>query len=60
MDMTTKKAVRSDWAYARELMRQADRALRTDDFDTLAEIAPDLRAASCTLLQYLDDRGICV
>jgi len=55
---TTKSQVRRDWAYARELMRQADAALRINDLDTLAEIAPDLQAASSTLLNYLLDRGI--
>lgn len=56
--ITTKTQVRSDWAYARDLMRQADAALRADDLDTLAEIAPDLQAAASTLLQYLADRNI--
>lgn len=56
--ITTKTQVRSDWTYARDLMRQADAALRADDLDTLAEIAPDLQAAASTLLQYLADRNI--
>lgn len=55
---TTKTQVRSDWAYARELMRQADTALKADNLDELSEIALELSAAASTLLQYLDDRGI--
>jgi hypothetical protein len=58
MNATTKTQVRSDWAYARELMRQADEAFRADDLGTLAEIAPDLQAAASTLIQYLADRNI--
>ncbi len=56
--MTTKTQVRSDWAYARDLMRQAEQALRADDLVTLGEIAPDLQAAASTLFQYLADRNI--
>ena len=55
---TTKTQVRSDWAYARELMRQADTALKADNLDELSEIALELSAASSTLIQYLEDRGI--
>lgn len=54
----TKTQVRSDWAYARHLMRLADTALKNDDLDELATIAPELVAAASTLLGYLDERGI--
>lgn len=54
----TKTRVRNDWRYARELMRLAEDALRRDDVDQLAAIAPDLVAASTTLTAYLDERGV--
>ena len=57
-DKTTKARVRSDWAYARELMRQAAAALKADNLDELAEISCELSAATSTLNQYLSDRGI--
>jgi len=56
--MMTKTQVRSDWAYARELMRQAEKALKSDDLDELADIALDLSAAASALNQYLADRDI--
>lgn len=55
---TTKTQVRSDWAYARELMRQAEPYLKNDNLDELSQIALELSAAASTLIQYLDDRGI--
>ena len=54
----TKAQVRNDWKYARHLMRVAEDAMKRDDIDALAEIAPDLVAASTTLLAYLDERGV--
>ena len=56
--MTTKTQVRSDWAYARELMRQGNAALKVDDVETLSAIALDLSSAASALNQYLSDRGI--
>ena len=56
----TKSQVRSDWQYARHLIRLADKALKEDDLAELAQIAPDLQAAASTLLGYLEERGITV
>lgn len=53
----TKSRVRSDWRYARYLMRKADPLLTADDLDELAEIALELSAAASTLIGYLDERG---
>lgn len=53
----TKSQVRSDWKYARRLMRQADPLLTADDLDELADIALELTAAASTLLGYLEERG---
>lgn len=55
---TTKSQVRSDFAYARHLMRLAEPALKADDLEELREIALELSAASSTLMQYLEDRNI--
>lgn len=54
----TKTRVRSDWRYARELMRQAEAALRDDDIETLRDIALDLSSAASVLNGYLHERGI--
>ncbi len=54
----TKTRVRSDWRYARELMRQAEIALKDDDIETLRELALDLSAAASVLTGYLEERGI--
>ena len=54
----TKTKVRSDWQYARELMRQANVALKEDDLQTLADIALDLSSAASVLNGYLAERGI--
>lgn len=56
----TKSRVRSDWKYARHLMRLAEEAMKRDDMDELAEIAPDLLAASTALIGYLEERGVTV
>jgi len=54
---TTKSQVRSDWQYSRELMRDANAALTSNDLDVLAQIAPELIACATTLAQYLEERG---
>jgi hypothetical protein len=54
----TKTAVRSDWAYARHLMRQADPLLTEDNFEELSEIALELSASATTLMAYLRERGV--
>lgn len=53
---TTKGQVRSDFAYARHLMRLAEPALRADDLEELQDLAADLAAAAATLTQYVVDR----
>ena len=55
--MTTKSQVRSDWAYARHLMRLADVALKNDDTEELRVLALDLSAAASGLIGYLEERG---
>lgn len=54
----TKTRVRSDWRYARILMRRAEVALRDDDIETLREIALDLSSSASVLNGYLDERGV--
>lgn len=61
MDKTTKTQVRSDFSYARELMRQADELMKAGitDFSESGEagqIANELTASASTFLQYLDER----
>ena len=52
----TKTQVRSDWRYARMLMRQADPLLTADNLDDLSDIANELAAAATTLLAYVEER----
>ena len=55
---TTKKQVRSDFTYARHLMRLAEQAManpETDWEDTQA-IANELIASVATFSQYVEDR----
>lgn len=56
--ITTKTQVRSDWAYARHCMRLAEQALKNDDVEELQTLALEISAASSTLIQYLEDRGV--
>lgn len=57
-DKTTKKNVRSDFRYARELMRQADQAMTANrsDFDNLDEIANELIACVATFSQWIEEQ----
>ena len=56
--MYTKNQVKSDWQYARWLMRQAAPLLTENDLDGLAEIASELIAAAASLSAYLEERGL--
>lgn len=57
-DKTTKRSVRSDFKYARELMRQADYAMKSGsrDFDDLESIANELIACVATFSQWIEDQ----
>jgi hypothetical protein len=54
--MTTKAQVRSDFKYARELMRQADTAMKNDDIEELSIIAHELVGSANVLFQYTEER----
>ncbi len=53
---TTKAQVRSDFKYARELMRQADTAMKNDDIEELSIIAHELVGSANVLFQYMEAR----
>ena len=57
-DKTTKRSVRSDFKYARELMRQADLAMKASslDFDDLALIESELIACTATFSQWIEEQ----
>ena len=54
----TKSNVRSDFRYARELMRQADAAMKANstDFHDLESIANELIACVATFSQWIEDQ----
>ena len=56
-DKTTKGQVRSDFKYARELMRQAEVAMKNDDIDELSIIAHELVGSASVLFRYMEERG---
>jgi hypothetical protein len=56
-EMTTKAQVRSDFKYAREMMRQAEVAMKSNDIEELSVIAHEFMACSSTLFQYMEERG---
>jgi hypothetical protein len=56
-DMTTKAQVRSDFKYARELMRQAEVAMKSNDIGELSIIAHELVGCSGVLFTYMQERG---
>ena len=56
-DMTTKAQVRSDFKYAREMMRQAEVAMKNNNIDELSIIAHEFLACSGSLFQYMEERG---
>lgn len=56
----TKSNVRSDFTYARHLMRLAETALVNDDLDELNVIAHELLGAASTVLAYCEERGCAV
>lgn len=53
----TKSEVRSEFKYARELMRQAETLIKNDDVAELRDIACELIAAASTLAAYVEERG---
>ena len=55
--MTTKAQVRADFTYTRELMRQAEVALKNDDIDELSILAHELSGSVATVFQYMVERG---
>lgn len=57
-DKTTKSHVRRDFQHARELMRQADYAMKSGsrDFDDLASIESELIACVATFSQWIEEQ----
>jgi|OM-RGC.v1.035757339 hypothetical protein len=57
-DRITKSHVRTNFRYARDLMRQADAAMKsnTHDFDDLASIESELIACVATFSQWIEDQ----
>ena len=55
---TPKFAVRSNFKYAREMMRLAEEAMRSNstDFDRMEEIANEMMAAVATFAQYVEEK----
>lgn len=57
-ETTTKSHVRSDFRYAREMMRQADAAMKSGsaDFEDMESIANELIAAASTFAQWIEEQ----
>jgi hypothetical protein len=55
-DMTTKAQVRSEFKYARELMRQAETAMKNNDSDELSILAHELVGSANVLFRYMEER----
>ena len=61
MGRITRARVRSDFQYARALMRQAETAFRTTkeaalDLEELSEVAHELVASTTTMLEYVQQQ----
>ena len=56
-DMTTKGQVRSDFKYARELMRQAEIAMKKNDIEEMSVLAHELVASANGFYRYMEERG---
>lgn len=58
IDKTTKSHVRSDFKYARAMMRMADEAMisNSTDFDRMEEIANEMMACAATFAQYVEEK----
>ena len=54
--MTSKGSVRSDFRYARDLMRQAETLMQNWDQEEANDIANNLIAAVTTFAQYVEDQ----
>ena len=54
---TTKSQVRSNFTYVRELMRQADVAMKNDDIHELSIIAHEIVGSANVLFAYMEERG---
>lgn len=57
-EATTKSQVRSDFKYAREMMRQADAVMRSSskNFEDMESIANELIAAASTFAQWVEEQ----
>jgi fructose-bisphosphate aldolase class 1 len=57
-DRITKRHVRSDFTYARAMMRLADEAMRTNsgNFDEMEQIANEMIACASTFAQYVEEQ----
>jgi hypothetical protein len=58
IDKTTKSHVRSDFKYARAMMRLAEEAMQSNstDFDRMEEIANEMTACAATFAQYVEEK----
>jgi hypothetical protein len=56
-DKVTKGQVRNDFKYAREIMRQAEVAMKKDDIDELSILAHELVGCAAVLFTYMAERG---
>ena len=58
IETTTKSQVRSDFKYAREMMRQADAAMKSGstDFEDMESIANEMIAAASTFAQWVEEQ----
>jgi hypothetical protein len=55
---TTKSEVRSNFKYARAMMRLADEAMRTNstNYDDMEQIANEMMACAATFAQYVEEK----
>jgi hypothetical protein len=56
-EKTTKSQVRSNFKYVRELMRQAEVAMKNDDIEELSIIAHELIGSANVAFAYMEERG---
>ena len=58
IDKTTKSHVRSDFKYARAMMRLADEAMRSNssDYDRMESIANEMMGCVATFAQYVEEK----
>lgn len=55
----TKKSIRADIRYVREMLRQMEAALRTDDFAAVIDAANEASCAAAQVMQEASDYSGC-